>query len=258
MHPILLKLGPFTLHTYGALLVIAFVTVTWLAVRSARRLPPALVAIEPDQLVDFTSLALLGGLVGSRLLYVVLEWEHFAQHPAAILAIWEGGLIWYGGFAGGLLAGWLYARAKRLDFIRVADQCIPFLALGHAIGRMGCFFNGCCYGKPTQGWCGVQFPEPAGPVLPTQLFESLGLFLLFGILRACQRPAILARPGRLFGGYLAGYGLLRFGIEFLRGDQSVWWAGLTLPQLVSLGLAAVGAGLVMNGKSQTGKRQHHH
>lgn len=244
MHPILVKLGPLTLYSYGVLLVVAFVVTTWQAVRAARRLPPTLVAIGPEQLVDFSCVALLGGLLGGRLLYVLLEWDWFANSPLTIFAIWQGGLVWYGGFLGGVVTAWLYTRAKRLVFLRVMDQFIPFLSLGHAIGRIGCFFNGCCYGKPTDGWWGVTFPGHPTAVLPTQLFESFGLFLLYGILRALQRPAVLAHPGRLFGLYLAGYGLLRFIIEFFRGDQPAWWAGLTLPQLVSLAAVAAGVWLI--------------
>lgn len=240
MHPILLKLGPFTLYTYGAMLVLAFAASTWLAVRSARRLPQELVAITPDQLLDFTAVLLFGGLFGARLLYVVLRWEEFADAPQHIIALWEGGLIWYGGFAGGVLASWLYVRSHRLVWLRVADQVVPFLALGHAIGRIGCFLNGCCYGKPVGGCCGILFPGHPAPVVPTQLLESLGLFAIYLWLRLRQ-PGILRSPGRAVGGYLLLYGVLRFGIEYLRGDQTVWAMGLTLQQLISVGTLLLGA-----------------
>ena len=258
MHPILLKLGPLTLYSYGAMLVVAFLAAAGLAGRTARRsfdsrhgarsgcsLPPALVAINADQLVDFACYSLLGGILGARLLYVFLQWDAFLREPWEIPAIWHGGLVWYGGFLGATLAGWLYARAKQLTFLRVMDQVIPFLALGHAIGRLGCFLNGCCFGKPTDAWCGVVFPGQGVRVYPTQLFESAGLFLLYAVLRSLQRPVMLARPGRLLGWYLLCYGGLRFGIEFFRGDQAVWWAGLTLQQGISLGV--MGAGLILSG-----------
>ncbi|PIQ83319.1 MAG: prolipoprotein diacylglyceryl transferase [Candidatus Omnitrophica bacterium CG11_big_fil_rev_8_21_14_0_20_63_9] len=242
MHPILLKLGPFTLYTYGAMLVLAFAVSTWLGARTARQLPQELVAITSDQLLDFTAVLLFGGLFGARFLYVVLRWEEFAAAPQHIIALWEGGLVWYGGFAGGVLASWLYVRSHRLSWLRVADQVVPFLALGHAIGRIGCFLNGCCYGKPVDGCCGVLFPGHQTPVVPTQLLESLGLFAIYLWLRGRQ-PGILRSPGRSFGGYLLLYGLLRFGIEYLRGDQTAWWMGLTLQQLISLGMLLVGGTL---------------
>jgi phosphatidylglycerol:prolipoprotein diacylglycerol transferase len=245
MHPILFTLGPFTVHTYGVLLVAGFLAATWAAVSAARRLPAELLAIDGDQLVDLACLALLGGIIGGRIVFVALHPEHFAQAPWNVLAIWHGGLVWYGGFFGGLIAGWWFIRAKRLDALRVSDQFVPFVALGHAIGRLGCYFNGCCYGKPTAAWCGVTFPGHPGPVWPTQLFEALGLCILFIALRRLQQPALLRRPGRVLGAYLAGYAVLRFAIEALRGDQAAWWAGLTLQQVISTGLLLAGAALIL-------------
>ena len=237
MYPVLCSWGPFTLYTYGLLLVLGFAAATWLARRDAHRLPPARRAIAAGQIPDFAATALLAGIVGGRLLYVVVQWPDFAAAPRLIPAIWRGGLIWYGGLAGGLLASWAYLRARRLRFLPVMDQFIPFGVLGHAIGRIGCFLNGCCYGRPTDAWYGVWFPGQPGPVVPTQLLEAAGLVALFFVLRAA-RSAFRA-PGQVFGLYLASYGALRFVIELLRGDQARWH-GLTLPQLVSLALLPVG------------------
>jgi phosphatidylglycerol:prolipoprotein diacylglycerol transferase len=245
MHPILFPIGPFTVYTYGVMLVIAFTVATWLAARAARRLPPTQVAINAQQLVDFASVSLLGGIIGGRLVYVLLHWDAFLQSPQDIVAIWHGGLVWYGGFLGGVLAGWCYVRATRLHFFSVMDQVIPFVALGHAIGRVGCFLNGCCYGKVTEAWCGVVFPGQPLPVLPTQLIEAGGLFVLFsGLCQAAAHPWVLSRPGRLSGVYLISYAGLRFAIEFWRGDQAVLGAGLTLQQLVSMVMLLVGLWLV--------------
>ena len=240
MYPILLKFGPITLYTYGAMMVAAFLAATTLAAHAARRLPKAYVAITPEQIVDFSCAALLGGLLGGRLFFVLLHWEEFARAPREILALWHGGLVWYGGFLGGLAGGWGYVRARRLSFCRALDQYAPFLALGHAIGRIGCFFNGCCYGKPTEAWCGVVFPGQSVRVVPTQLIEATCLAFLFILLRNRQRPSVLRHPGRLFGGYLAAYAAIRFVIEFLRGDQAIWWYGLTLQQIISIGIFLIG------------------
>jgi len=244
MHPILFTAGPIMLHTYGVMLVAGFLAATWCAMSAARALPPALVAISGDQIVDLACFCLLGGIIGGRLVFVALHWPEFARAPWDVLAIWHGGLVWYGGFFGGLAAGVSFVRAKRLDAVRVMDQFIPFVALGHGIGRLGCFFNGCCFGTPTDAWCGVTFPGHPGPVWPTQLFETLGLCVLYLALRRLQQPAHLRHPGRVFGAYLVGYAGLRFVLESLRGDQSVWWAGLTLQQVVSVGLLASGAALL--------------
>lgn len=254
MHPILFTAGPITLYTYGAMMVAGFLLSTWLACEAARKLPPELVAITDEQLVDFVCLALLGGILGGRLFFVVLSLSYFVQHPAELLAVWHGGLVWYGGFLGGLLAAWLYVRRKRLDFLRVADQFVPFLALGHALGRVGCFFNGCCYGKPTEAWCGILFPGHEERLLPTQLFEAFGLCILFLVLRRLQTPKWLKRPGFIFGSYLVGYGMLRFVIEHFRGDQPPWWMGLTLQQGISLGLILAGTVVAARRCAPTGSK----
>ena len=241
MHPILLKLGPVTLYAYGAMMVAAFLLVTFLSRRAARELPPTFVAITPTQLVDFTCIALLGGILGARAFFISLRWEDFLRVPAEIPALWHGGLVWYGGFFGGLLGAWGYTRTQHLSFVRVMDQFMPFVALGHAVGRIGCFLNGCCYGLPTQSWCGVIFPGHAEAVLPTQLFEAAGLLALYATLRMLQRPGILQYPGRVFGAYLLGYGVLRLVMEYLRGDQTPIWIGLTLQQCISIAAMLVGA-----------------
>ncbi len=178
-----------------------------------------------------------------------MEWRHYINAPWEVLAIWHGGLVWYGGFLGGLTAGLVYARRHRLSSVRLADHLSPAIALGHGIGRIGCFFNGCCYGRPTDQWCGVLFPGHAQPVLPTQLFEAAGVFLIAFILYQLQQRQSARYPGRLFGLYLTCYGMLRFGLEFLRGDQQVWRAGLTLQQLISLLGIMVGTFLFIRRKS---------
>ena len=230
MHPVLCSIGPFTVYTYGVALVIAFLAVTWLSRRAARRLRPEWLAISADGLVDFACWALLGGLIGGRLWYVATNWAFFARAPLEFVALWHGGLVWYGGLLGGLAAGWAYTRAHRLDFLRVMDQFIPFAVLGHAIGRIGCWFNGCCYGK--------------SPQLPSPLIESLGLVGLFVLLRALQGPILLRHPGRLFGLYLALYAALRFGVEYTRGDHGAVLGGLTVPQIASVALFLTGLALM--------------
>ncbi len=248
MHPILCTFGPVTLYTYGAMLVLAFVLAAGGAVRAARRLPASQRALGPDEMLDFCCVSLLGGLIGGRLFYVGLHHELFLASPLEILALWQGGLVWYGGLFGGLVAAWLYTRARRLSLRGALDQVVPFLALGHAIGRVGCFLNGCCYGLPTPRWYGVRFPGHAQPLVPTQLLESAGLFVLAVILRGLQRQPWVAGRGRVVGAYLVGYAMLRVMMEGLRGDQPRGWMGLTLQQLVSLGLFAIGLVLLLRGQ----------
>jgi len=245
MHPILLQFGHVTIYTYGVSLAVAFLLATTLASHAANHTPSEFVFLRGDMLLNFLSVALLGGILGGRLFYVLLYLPYFIEYPQEIFAIWHGGLVWYGGFLGGLLCSWLYIRVKKRPFIEVLDQIIPFVALGHAIGRLGCFFNGCCYGTNTGAWCGVLFPGHEGPVLPIQIFESLGLLAIYLVLRRAQRPAMLQYPGCVLGLYLIGYGFLRFVLEHFRGDQVALWHGLTLQQMVSFIMLVVGMGFLL-------------
>lgn len=198
--------------------------------------------------MDWAVWAVMGGILGGRLLYVVLNWEMYRLEPSEIVALWHGGLIWYGGLAGGVLGTAIYLRTHHHPFLRGMDQVIPFIPLGHAIGRIGCFLNGCCYGKPTTAWFGVQFPGHPGPVVPTQLIESAGLVVLFAILWTLQTPARLRRPGMLFGCYLIGYAMIRGIVEFWRADQPLVWSGVTLHQLISAVLFVVGMSLLVRSR----------
>ena len=249
MFPTLFQLGPLTISSYGAMMAAAFFLTVWMASSAAAGSLRGHVPMTPDALGDWACWAIVGGILGGRLLYVALNWEVYASEPQEIFALWHGGLIWYGGFAGGLLATAIYLRRHRYGFLQGTDQVMPFIALGHAIGRVGCFFNGCCYGKPTTAWFGVMFPGHAEAVVPTQLIESAALVGLFFILRKLQTPAALRRPGTVFGAYLVGYALIRWTVEFWRDHQPIVLAGLTLHQIISAVLFAVGVGLILRARA---------
>lgn len=263
MWPELCRVGPVTLHTYGAMMALAFVLAIALARRAARsaargtsspaRIVPAQSAarqarqrlpMDGAAVTDWAVWAMCGGIVGGRLLYVLLNAREYLAHPLEIVALWHGGLIWYGGLAGGAAATWWWLRRRGSGFLPVADQLIPFVALGHAVGRIGCFANGCCGGVPTTAWWGVTFPASTEPVVPTQLLESAALALLYVLLRALQRPAMLQAPGRIFGAYLTGYGLIRWVVEGWRTNEQVWF-GWTLSQILSVALITAGLMLLL-------------
>ena len=237
MIPVLARFGPVTLYSYGLLLAVAFFTASWQAQRAARNWPDSPAPIAPGQIMNACTATLLGGLFGARLLFIFANADVFRLYPLEAFAIWHGGLIWYGGFAGGLAAFTWYLGRHGIPWMRAMDQIIPSVALGHAIGRIGCFLNGCCYGKPTTAWWGVAFPGHIDRVIPTQLIESAGLFLYFLGLRRLQRVAVLQRPGTVFWAYALAYGILRFLVEFARGDQQVFVGELTLPQAISAAFA---------------------
>lgn len=233
MHPILFRIGPITVHTYGVLLAVA----VWLAIARAARQAPRL-GVAPGRLTDFCLWVVVGGLVGARLVYIAQHWPVYRDAPWEILRIDHGGLVFYGGLLGGVVTGAALKHRWRLPGWATADLLVPYLALAQALGRIGCFFNGCCYGRPTTGVWGVLFPGHALACHPTQLYEAAFLFLFSAwLIRRGRRPTA---PGTQVGWYAVGYGAWRFAVEFLRGDNPAWLGPLTFSQVVSLPLMLAG------------------
>lgn len=218
MHPELFKIGPLTIHTYGVLVAAGFLLGLGLAVRQARKK-----GIPPDKIVDLGFYILLSALIGSRLFYILINASHYLKNPLDIFKIWEGGLVFYGGLLLAVPTVLWYVKKNNLSVWNTADLFAPSLAIGHAIGRLGCFFSGCCYGKPAEGlpWA-VTFTDPESlaiigvPLHPTQLYESLGEFINFFILIILRRYKSF--NGQLFLTYIILYSVLRFIVEFFRGD----------------------------------------
>ncbi len=246
MHPLLFEIGPIQIRTYGVLLSLAFLTGVWLAARRGRDR-----GVASSFIYDLAIVIILSAIAGSRVYYVAVNYDTFAVDPLSILRIWEGGLSMYGGLVAALLASYFYSRSKGLSFRKVADIVAPTLAIGIAITRVGCFFNGCCFGKATTFFTGIEFPPfgEAGrvlgnvPVHPTQLYESLfGLGILpVLILVERRRPP----DGILFGTFLVLYSILRFLIDFfryysIRSTFEFMEIVLTYNQIISLLLLVVG------------------
>ncbi len=217
MHPLLFEIGPIHIRTYGVLLSLAFLIGVWLAAKRGRDR-----GVAPSFIYDLAIVIILSAIAGSRIYYVVVHYDSFAVDPLSALRIWEGGLSMYGGFIAALLASYLYSSSKGLSFRKVADIVAPTLAIGVAITRVGCFFNGCCFGKATTFFAGVEFPpfSEAGrvfgtvPVHPTQLYASLlALGILWVLIRIDRRNS---PEGTLFGAFLVLYSILRFVIDFAR------------------------------------------
>lgn len=235
MYPVLFRIGGVEITSFGLMVAVGALVGLWVFRRELRR------AGLPEHALDAAVAGILGGLLGAKLLWV---FEHLGEEPFADLLFSRGGMSWFGGFAGGVLAGLLVMHHKRLPKIAVLAAATPALAVGHAIGRIGCFLVGDDYGRPTDLPWGVAFPEglppTTVPVHPTQLYEAALLVPIAWLLVRMRRHG---RPDRaVLGAYLVLAGALRFAVEFIRVNERV--AGpLSVAHLASL--AAVLAGAVL-------------
>jgi phosphatidylglycerol:prolipoprotein diacylglycerol transferase len=250
MHPVLLDLGFFQLHSYGLAMALSFVLGLTLAIRLNRRLG------RPDEeLLDLFQWLVFGGLLGARTLYVIVMWPEFAAGPwYKVFAIWQGGLVYYGGLIGASTAALIWLRNKGLPLWSYLDVLAPGIALGQVTGRLGCFFAGCCYGREDHAH-GLVFPSIGDnlPHLPTMLYESAYCVLLAGFLTWLW----LRRKfdGQIFWVFVACYAFWRFGLEYLRGDaeRGTLINGLFSPsQWISLG-AVVAASAMLYFLSRPGR-----
>jgi phosphatidylglycerol:prolipoprotein diacylglycerol transferase len=247
MHSILFHLGPIPIYSYGLMLMLAFLAASTVAMQLAKQR-----GIEPEHVLDLAAAILVAAILGSRLLYVALQWHFFRQHLADIGQIWQGGLSFHGGLIGGLLAGIIYCRRHGLSFLRMGDVVAPGAAVGYAIGRIGCFLNGCCYGAPTSLPWACQFRDPpitgslTPPSHPTQIYASLINLGIFALLLWIWRRQRFT--GQVLWSYLLFYAIYRFGIEFLRkgATAEVFAAsGLTHSQWASIAMVLIAGGALL-------------
>jgi len=218
MHPILFHIGDFPIGTYGVIFAIAALAAIWLARLLARQRD-----LDPEQITDLGVYTLLAAFVGAKLAMIIGDFREFSDHPLEYIV---GNLRSFGAFYGGFMVAVyvavLYVRKKGLPLWRTADVTAPALALGQTIGRWGCFFAGCCYGKPTDAPWGLIFPEVPlcfddTPIHPWPLYESLGDGIIFVILLILLKRRFF--DGMVFLTYVALYALLRGFLEFYRGDD---------------------------------------
>ena len=217
MHPVLLNLGKFSLYTYGLFAAMGFLAAIWFATREAKRC-----GVDHEKIMDLSFYILVAAIVGSRLAYIGTVPDEFLANPLEMFKIWKGGLVFYGGFVGAMLTAIIYLKVKHLPIWKTGDILAPAVALGHCLGRMGCFFAGCCYGKACDLPWAITFHDPASlapinvPLHPTQLYSSAGNFLIFLILLVVRRYQKF--EGQLFWLYVLLYGVTRSFIEMFRGD----------------------------------------
>jgi phosphatidylglycerol:prolipoprotein diacylglycerol transferase len=242
-------IGPLTLHSYGVLLAIAFITGLWVASRQAKR-----AGLDSARVTDMAVYVLIAGLIGAKVLLVVVEWSFYARNPRELLSILQSGGVFYGGLIGAFPVAWWYARKHGLPPWRTADVLAPAVAVGQAIGRLGCFCAGCCYGRAADVPWAVTFRDSYASrtvgtpldtaVHPTQIYESLACLAIFFILMRMARAKRF--DGQVTLAYVLLYAVVRFVIEFYRGDavRGTVFGVLSTSQFIAL-LMAVAASLVL-------------
>lgn len=217
MHPVLLKLGKLSIHTYGFFIATGFIVGILLAKFEAKRLGE-----DQEKIMDLCFYILIASIVGARLFYVFTNHGMFLSDPLEILRVWNGGLVFYGGFIGALVTVVVYIKKKKISPWKTVDILTPSLALGYCIARLGCFSAGCCYGKASDLPWAVTFTNPGSlaplgiPLHPTQLYSSLINLLIFSFLWFFRSRKKF--DGQLFWIYVLLYGITRSFIEILRGD----------------------------------------
>lgn len=263
MHPIAFQIGGLTVRWYGVMIAVAFLVGLWTAARRAPR-----VGIPGERIYDVGLWLIVGAIGGARLFYVLSYPEKVFENPLFPNAPWtevfmvqRGGLVFYGGLIGAAIACVVFAWVRKLPLWRLADVLSPSIALGYVPGRIGCFLNGCCFGRPCDLPWAVRYPTqsdvwqqhfeagltalgaPSAPVHPTQLYDALlSLALYIGLAALFRRRRF---EGQVFATYLMGYAIQRSYVELFRGDYPPGHlhAGLTPAHLWSIVIFACGAAL---------------
>jgi phosphatidylglycerol:prolipoprotein diacylglycerol transferase len=246
--PRLFQIGSFSAPTYGFLVSLGVLTGLWISVRNSNKQ-----GIDPDDAWNLGIVAVLAGIVGAKILYFINDWDFYTAHPREIFS-WstmQAAGVFSGGLLAALAASAWYIRKHNMPAMATCDAFSPGLAFGHAIGRLGCFAAGCCWGRPTSHAWGVTFRNPLAHELvgtplnqalePTQLFEAAvelaNFFILMWMLKRKKFD------GQVFASYLILYGVARYFLEYLRDDPgrgSVFGGVMSGTQLISIGLVVAG------------------
>ena len=248
MFPRLFSFGSFFLPSYGALVALAFLAALWITTKLARERK-----LDTDTITNLGVYCAFAGIIGSKAMMFLFDWSYWSTHPAEIftLSTLQAAGVYQGGLLLAIGVAYWFMKKHGLPFLGTADLLTPGLAIGHAIGRMGCFAAGCCYGEKCDRPWAVTYTDPeAGqrvgvplgvPLHPTQIYEAMGNLVIFGLLWWKLRKNY--RTGELFGYYLILYSILRFGVEFFRHHEQAFPlpVSLSITQLISVAL--FGAGL---------------
>lgn len=237
MFPVLFKWKALTLYSFGFFFAVG-VLLSYGLFRHLVRTKD----LPVEALSNLYVGVLAASILGARFTYVASAWSYYVANPLEVFALWQGGLVFYGGFAAGLAFLAAACRAQKLPFWRTADCVVAAMAVAQVAGRVGCFLNGCCYGKPLSTFWAVRFPFLVEPVHPTQLYEAG--YMLAVLAAVIWILGTHARPGSATLSFFALYAAGRFVIEFWRGDHPAPFFGfLSSAQLASLALFIITAGV---------------
>jgi phosphatidylglycerol---prolipoprotein diacylglyceryl transferase len=252
MYPVIFRIGDFEITSFGLMMFLSFVTAAWITGKQLERY-----GLNRELAWDLLAWVAVGGIVGAKVYYLALHWEALLANPVQEI-LSRGGLVWYGGLIGGVVAYYVQLRARKLPMATMFDATAPALALSYAVGRMGCFLVGDDYGLPTDAWYGIAFPDGAPPstagylrtvgaeipadipnsaimtVHPTQLYEVALALVMFTVLWRGGRGVWQLRTGQLFSIYMMLYAVERFLIEFVRAKSDRIILGMSTSQAVSV------------------------
>lgn len=232
-----IQIGPLTLHMYGIMIAIGYVSALFICEKRAKKRD-----MNTDVLYGIFWCAVIGGALGSKILYYTVNIKDVIADPSIILNFQNGWVV-YGGIIGGVLASFLYCKIKKVDFVAYLDLVLPAVAFAQGCGRIGCFFAGCCYGRETTSPLGITYWQsdfaPNGvKLVPTQIYSSIGDFAMAFLLMAYAKkePA----KGRVAAGYCILYSIGRFVIEIFRNDYRGEYGPFSTSQLISVFILAIG------------------
>ena len=239
----LLQIGPFTVYGYGLMIAIGVIVAYSVGEYRAKKQN-----LDQDSLFWITISCLVGGIIGAKLLFYIVEIKSIIANPKILLDITHGFVV-YGGIIGGIGVGYLFCKIKKLEFLRYFDLVMPSIAIAQGFGRVGCMFAGCCYGRETDSWFHViyhssDFAPNGVALIPTQMIMAILNFAHFFIL-AFLAKKVLKHSGQVAGFYLIFYSIGRFFSEYLRNDPRGNVNILSTSQFISLFILAAGVGTVL-------------
>ena len=249
MHPVLFEVGGFPVYTYGVMLAAAYLVGLQVALVRARAR-----GLKADRIMDLGIWIIVSALVGAKLMLLVVEWDTYSRSASDLLTLVRSAGVFYGGLVAAVAMALFYLWRHRMPIWSVTDVFAPGIALGHVIGRLGCFFAGCCFGRETSVPWAITFNSEYAarnvgtpldvPLHPTQLYEAAAELMILAVLLVTEgrkRPF----PGRTFWGYMLLYGVSRFVVEFFRGDSRGMVGVISTSQFVSLLIVPVSIGMLI-------------